>query len=168
VAHRDLSLEHVVLDRSAGGGPQVKLVNFAKASLSRKCRDGSRGKAAYQAPEMHLSREYDAFLADAFALGVMLFAMVSGELPWLATRPGVCRTFSFVSAVGIMPLLERKVPRALGGRSLAEAFSPSLLALLHGMLAVQPFLRLTLGERCWQGARPSVTSMRWLLPREEV
>ena len=36
------------------------------------------------APEVHVSRQYDGFAADVWSLGVCLFAMVCGAVPFRA------------------------------------------------------------------------------------
>ena len=84
VAHRDLSLENILLTDN-GGSMQVKLIDFGMSTTQRVCKRELRGKQSYQAPEMH-GPEYDAFLADEFALGVVLFAMAVQDYPWTSTK----------------------------------------------------------------------------------
>lgn len=80
ISHRDLSLENILLTDEGNGTLRVKLIDFGMATLSRECRREPRGKLVYQAPEMHKIDHYDAFLVDAFALGVTLFAMAAQGL----------------------------------------------------------------------------------------
>jgi|Transcript_3169 serine/threonine protein kinase len=83
VAHLDLSLENVLLDKN----DNVKICDFGMArdvSVSRKC-SGSRerpGKVAYMAPEVFAGMSFDAKKADVFSIGVDLFLMLTGVLPF--------------------------------------------------------------------------------------
>jgi len=80
IVHRDLKslnvlLKTPILDEQSE--PHLKLCDFGMSTLSRFCRREPRGKAVYSAPEMHLDIVYDAFLTDAFALGVVLYVMAT-------------------------------------------------------------------------------------------
>ncbi|XP_062038601.1 serine/threonine-protein kinase MARK1-like [Lepus europaeus] len=80
VAHRDLKLENLLLDSRLN----VKLGDFglscqlAQGALVR----GFCGTAAYCAPEVFERWPYDAFAADIWSLGVILFAMLAGTMPF--------------------------------------------------------------------------------------
>eukprot|EP00913_Durusdinium_trenchii_P019062 g17915.t1 len=95
-----------------GESPQlVKLIDFGMAHLGRWCPAATTlgpGKPSYQAPELHLKREYDGFLADTFSLGVVVYAMALGNYPWQSTKPGRSRVFDWVSCHGILPFLQRR------------------------------------------------------------
>ncbi|XP_012578319.1 PREDICTED: testis-specific serine/threonine-protein kinase 5-like [Condylura cristata] len=68
----------------------LKLSDFGFASrvrpksslLSTFC-----GSVAYTAPEILMSRKYDGEQADLWSLGVVLYAMVSGKLPFKERQP---------------------------------------------------------------------------------
>jgi len=89
VAHLDLSLENILLD--AHGVP--KLCDFGVArilpSLERYTRGAGTssdanhpGKLRYMAPEVFEGYDFDAFKADSFSLGVILFCLLTGSAPY--------------------------------------------------------------------------------------
>ena len=79
--HRDLKLENILLDKHEN----VKLVDFGftreyegKASyLQTFC-----GTVCYSAPEMLKGEKYAGEKVDVWSLGVILYALVTGELPF--------------------------------------------------------------------------------------
>jgi serine/threonine protein kinase len=155
IAHRDLSLENVLLHRCHGSGGancevHVRLCDFAMCSLERSCTDGVRGKRSYQAPEMHsVDKAYDPFLADAFALGVLLYAAAAQDYPWNSTLPEAsCDQFRYAQSEGFRKFLEVKRLRKTGP-TMVHVFSEPLVALLEGLMHVEPKKRLTLGESCF-------------------
>lgn len=189
IAHRDISLENVLLtdDHEGRGGingeaacPRLKLIDFGMSTLSQRCSCREiRGKCMYQSPEMHRPRdvkgnllenpkdgEYDAYLGDTFALGVLIFAMAAKDYPWTSTKAAdKCNLFSYVDKYGFRRFLEKRVAKAkannLTGMHLVDAFSPSLADLIAGLLSLEPESRLTLGEACFED-RPNVWDLPWL------
>jgi serine/threonine protein kinase len=147
IAHRDLSLENILLTDTRGPIPQVKIIDFGMATLKPRCCRGLRGKRSYQAPEMHDNGFYDGFLADSFALGVMLFGMTSQKYPWRSTQPGVCSAFDLFKCRGLTALLSLRAFRNEEGKLFFDIASGSLKSLLRGLLAIQPHARMTLGEK---------------------
>ncbi len=90
VIHRDLKPANVFLKQRAGTqGFAVKLLDFGIAKLDSAeaqglTRTGSPiGTPLYMAPEQFDAKNVDA-RADIYALGVMLFQMVTGRLPFEA------------------------------------------------------------------------------------
>jgi len=166
LAHRDVSLENILLTQGADGELQVRIIDFAMATSARECCMEVRGKPSYQAPEMHLETCYDPFLADAFSLGVTLFAMALRDYPWSSTKPGVCPLFGYVRMSGFKSFLQnRRLRPEIGNDYLVAVLSPSFTALLEGLLFLEPYQRLTLGEPCLAEAterRASVWDMEWL------
>ncbi|MBF8257381.1 MAG: Protein kinase protein, partial [Anaerolineales bacterium] len=82
VIHRDLKPENILL--TAGG--QVKLMDFglAQSVASRLTQSGEVvGTVFYIAPEQAMGRAVDG-RADLYALGVVLYELVAGELPFTA------------------------------------------------------------------------------------
>lgn len=82
VAHRDLKLENVLMDSSQ----RIKLIDFG---FSRAANPGQMfqtpcGSPAYAAPEVIDGQTYDGRAADMWSCGVVLFCLVTGELPWKA------------------------------------------------------------------------------------
>jgi serine/threonine protein kinase len=175
IAHRDLSLENILLMAAGEWGPRIRIIDFGMASVSRTCRKEVCGKRPCQAPEMHSDGVYDTFLVDSFALGVVLFAMAAQDYPWTSTKQGTCKFFEYATMHGVRAFLEKKrlrvaVAEAVGqgqvhfSERLADVVSPELVELLEGLLRVDPQIRFDLGESCFAGAAEagSVWSCRWL------
>lgn len=169
VAHRDLSPENILIDRegSADGVPQMKLCDFSMATADRFCpASEARGKLPCQGPEMHHAMDgYDSFLSDVFGLGVVVFSCFFRMYPWNATKAGKCRLFDRVAERGVASwFAHQSVPRDKT-KKFADLVSPGFREVLTGMLDFNPALRLTLGERCYEGARPSIWDSKWAKPQ---
>ncbi|KAF4043697.1 Protein kinase domain [Phytophthora infestans] len=89
VTHRDLKPENLLLqsNRHNATDPSTLLVKIVDFGLSNT-HDGGRllrtacGSPCYAAPEMIQGRLYRGPIADMWSLGVVLFAMVCGFLPF--------------------------------------------------------------------------------------
>ncbi|KAF8921729.1 hypothetical protein BGZ58_003958 [Dissophora ornata] len=102
IVHRDLKLENVILEPRTGAPlrPQVKLTDFGLAKvieedaplLTTRC-----GSEDYAAPEIILGQPYDGREADIWSLGVVLYALLVGFLPF-NKHPGMDRK-SFLSMI---------------------------------------------------------------------
>lgn len=163
IAHRDLSLENILLTTTPTGELQLKLIDFGMATLTRHVTQEVRGKQSYQAPEMHEEAEFDCFLADEFAIGVVLFAMAAQDYPWTGTAKGSCQLFEYVSMFGLKRFLEKRKLRKGNGEHLIDVFTPQLTQMLEGLLEVQPRNRATFGETTFRGqdGHRSVWDMPW-------
>lgn len=149
IAHRDLSLENVMLTKSKLGNElEVKIIDFGMATLSRTATNEVRGKPSYQAPEMHESAEYDCFLSDNFAVGIILYCMATRNYPWKQTTPSTDTRFEFARNNGVEAFLKQEVLRG-ANKPVAQVFSKPLLELLCGLLAFDPAERYSLGEGCF-------------------
>ena len=78
VAHRDLKLENILVSPL----DQLFIIDFGFATSSPQRCKLFCGTAGYMAPEIVLGKTYCALKADIWALGVVLYVMVSGELPY--------------------------------------------------------------------------------------
>ena len=148
--HRDLKLENILFDRNEN----VKLVDFGftreyegKAShLQTFC-----GTICYSAPEMLKGERYAGEKVDVWSLGVILYALLCGELPFDDDDDGVTRTKILTEeprfpahipadAVALIKLLLSKRP--ILRPSLSEILTSPFLAEHSGaqqaILAVQP------------------------------
>eukprot|EP00929_Paragymnodinium_shiwhaense_P071297 TRINITY_DN3625_c0_g1_i1.p1 TRINITY_DN3625_c0_g1~~TRINITY_DN3625_c0_g1_i1.p1 ORF type:complete len:421 (+),score=130.16 TRINITY_DN3625_c0_g1_i1:135-1397(+) len=169
IAHRDISLENILLTEDGNGQMIVKLIDFGMGTLKRWCVKEVRGKQSYQCPEMHSDGEYDALLADAFAVGVSIFAMGVQDYPWISTKRNSCQLFEYVSAFGFTKLLERRKLRKGNGERLVEVLSPEFVKLVTGLVNFDPKERHAFGELCWSvdeakgvKKRGSVWDAEWL------
>mmetsp|Transcript_13824 Transcript_13824/g.39576 ORF Transcript_13824/g.39576 Transcript_13824/m.39576 type:complete len:331 (+) Transcript_13824:154-1146(+) len=149
VAHGDLSLENVLLlnaEEEAADplAAEIRIIDFGASTGPRAT--GVRGKPSYQAPEVHSDEEYDAFAADTFSLGVMIFTLAVGNYPWRSTRPHVCPCFRYATERGLIAYLARRKIKGGSGElvTLAALLTPSLISLLSGMLSVEGGTRMTL------------------------
>jgi serine/threonine protein kinase len=80
IAHRDLKPENVLLTTF----PQLKVADFGLCGFMSPSRlmNTFCGSPCYCAPELITRVEYDGRQSDIWGLGVILYAMVTGRLPW--------------------------------------------------------------------------------------
>jgi len=84
--HRDLKLENILFQ--GAGDPQsplfVKLIDFGftKEFKSDRLLDTYCGSVAYAAPEIVEGKKYSGPAADIWSLGVILFTLLCGYLPF--------------------------------------------------------------------------------------
>jgi uncharacterized coiled-coil protein SlyX len=163
IVHRDLSLENILLSTNVVNNTrEIRLIDFSMASTSRKFRNCVRGKASYQAPELHETEEYDAFLSDAFSVGVSLYAMLMKDYPWLSTRHGMCSCFRYCKKYGFRAYIKKRKMRN-STETVASCMSEPLVSLLEGLLCFDPQKRTTLGENnFYENGRHSVWDEPWL------
>ncbi|CAG7786520.1 unnamed protein product [Allacma fusca] len=82
IAHRDLKPENILLD----GSDRIKISDFGFATVFRirgrdRLLDKRCGTLPYVAPEV-LKGNYKAPPADIWSCGIILVALLAGELPW--------------------------------------------------------------------------------------
>ncbi len=126
--HRDLKPSNVMLTQRLGG-EQVKVVDFgiAKVLSSNAASTISRisGTPAYASPEQWTRGGQIDGRADIYALGVMLFEMLTGKLPF--------------SAQGVEELIRLKLTAPpLSLRSLLPDAPAALDDLLRAMMDIDP------------------------------
>ncbi len=116
VVHRDLKPSNVFVTERG----QVKILDFGMAHAFGR-RRLSGGTPAYMAPEQWLDDPEDE-RTDVFALGVMLFRMVTGRLPFpdaggrWASAPVEAPPLAVPGPPGLEALVARMLSRAPGGR----------------------------------------------------
>ncbi len=93
VVHRDLKLENLMLTQDRSGGDFVKVLDFGIAKIAEREQDsrltttGTLGTPGYAAPEQLRAGEVDG-RTDLFALGVILYALLTGRDPWMGLPAG--------------------------------------------------------------------------------
>ena len=149
IVHRDLKPGNVMLvpDPADPAGERIKLLDFGVAKFVQKhnqnggTRTGTRmGTPLYMAPEQCLGTSDLDGKADVYALGVMLFEMLSGDVP-----------FSAEHDLAVLNMHVSKEPPALA--SVAPRASKEMARLVHRMLAKQGSARPTMAQVA-QALRP--------------
>jgi 5'-AMP-activated protein kinase catalytic alpha subunit len=81
IVHRDLKPENLLLDKDK---KVLKLVDFGLGRFFEDSQqiDTACGSPCYAPPEMLNKKQYDPIKADVWSLGIVLFAMVAGYLPF--------------------------------------------------------------------------------------
>lgn len=85
VVHRDLKCENLLLDSHM----RLKISDFGFARKFNGNLKTFCGSFAYAAPEVILGNPYNGPLADIWSMGVILYAMVTGRLPFKDTSTSV-------------------------------------------------------------------------------
>ena len=80
ICHRDIRTEHIIFDKNN----TPKIIGFSYSTFytkKQKLKD-SFGSLCYACPEIIQENSYDPELADIWSLGVVLYVMVCGYLPF--------------------------------------------------------------------------------------
>ena len=80
IVHRDIKLENIILDDKLN----VKIIDFGFSIIIPKNKKLNVfcGTPSYMAPEILSKEFYSGFLADVWALGIVLFIMLCGNFPF--------------------------------------------------------------------------------------
>jgi tRNA A-37 threonylcarbamoyl transferase component Bud32 len=134
IVHRDVKPSNVLLCARAGGGSQVKLIDFGVAAGSDGTADARRltrvgdvvGTLEYMAPEQLMESSPVDARSDVYAVGVLLYECLSGRFPYEGSATALITAFVRGTPV---PRLERAdVP-------------PALFAVLERALRIDPSAR---------------------------
>ncbi|HVV86528.1 MAG TPA: serine/threonine-protein kinase, partial [Kofleriaceae bacterium] len=94
--HRDLKPDNIVVSETSDGRPLVQIIDFGLAMIadaegSRLTTDGLVvGTPYYMAPEQSTDEALD-HRTDLFALGIILYELLAGNLPFEGTPTSVAR-----------------------------------------------------------------------------
>lgn len=153
VIHRDIKPHNIFLHHPRPGVETVKVVDFGIATFvdgfsadQRLTAAGNRpGTPAYMAPERFSDEPYDGRV-DVYSLGITLYELLTGELPYNVEDGNLLRIIRMHLAGDPVPLdrrrsdltpeIDRTVRRAMskdpderpGLRQLAESFSDAVAA----------------------------------------
>jgi len=136
VIHRDLKPDNVFVTFQ-GGRPILKLIDFGIAKLKTAQAGQTKnltvagmlmGTPEYMAPEQAYSADKVDVRADLYAVGVMLYEMLSGQPPASADDPRVL--ILKVERGEVIPLVQA-----------APGIEPQLAGFVHRSMAPRPELR---------------------------
>jgi serine/threonine protein kinase len=90
IVHRDIKPANIMISAKAGLGEQVRILDFGLARLTESNTKLTTGIVVgtpnYMAPEQCKGSDIDA-RTDLYAVGVLLFEMLTGRKPFLADDP---------------------------------------------------------------------------------
>ena len=80
VVHRDIKPENILLDQNL----DIKICDFDCASCVSPSAllSDQKGSLYYTAPEVIRHVPYDGYKADIWSLGIIIYLMITGTLPW--------------------------------------------------------------------------------------
>ncbi|KAJ3122344.1 hypothetical protein HK098_002932 [Nowakowskiella sp. JEL0407] len=127
ICHRDLKPENLLLDKEMN----IKIADFGMASLqvTGKMLETSCGSPHYACPEIIKGVKYDGPPADIWSCGVILYALLTGNLPF--DDDNIRRLLSKVKS---------------GMYYIPDFISADAKDLIKRMLVIEPSKRITMKE----------------------
>ncbi|XP_074032493.1 MAP/microtubule affinity-regulating kinase 4 [Leptinotarsa decemlineata] len=141
IVHRDLKMENVMLNPSR---QQIKIVDFglsnvwsASSPLRTHC-----GSPEYAAPELFVTGKQYGAEVDLWSLGIILYGMVLGQLPFVTSRSGQ------VTSQERRKKLVAQINRGLASvhRRALSTFSSEFRSLMNRLLVADAAKRITVKE----------------------
>lgn len=143
IIHRDLKPDNVMLvaDKVAPGGERAKLVDFGIAKLTDSTATSQikthtnviMGTPRYMAPEQCRGTGEVTDKADVYSLGIMLYQLLSGTPPFVASAVGEVIAMHLFAMPAVLTEVQASIPT-------------DLAKLVHSMLAKQVAARPTMSE----------------------
>jgi serine/threonine protein kinase len=125
IVHRDLKPENLLFDQFG----RLKISDFGLSATARNLLSTPCGSPCYESPELLSGRPYDGRTNDLWGVGVILFVMVTGRLPW--TKQNQTQLFSQITNG------EYRVPPYLSG---------NCSNLIKRLMTVNPAERITIAH----------------------
>ena len=133
IVHLDIKLENIML---SGNDYILKYIDFGFATeKSNGYLNTFLGTPSYAAPELHLMHPYLGIYEDIFSLGVTLFIIVTGHLPFIIATPND-PLYQFIFCLDYVNYWRKRNIRV----------SPSFMELIDNMLAFSPSQRPSISE----------------------
>jgi len=138
VLHRDIKLDNILLDEDGS----VKICDFgiSKVIVKSDIIKEQCGTPAYIAPEIITNEGYQGFYADHWSLGVLLYAMLCGTIPYKAESIS-----ELLKIIRLSPL------------TFSASISDNAKNLIKGLLTINPYERLSI---------PEILSHPWLIDED--
>ena len=133
IVHRDIKLENIML---SGDDYTLKYVDFGFATeKSYGYLNNYLGTPNYAAPELHLKKPYLGVYEDIFSLGVTLFIIVTGYLPFILPSPND-PLYHYIFDIDYISYWEKRNIKV----------SPSFMELFDNLVALDPSQRPSISE----------------------
>ena len=132
IFHRDIKPENIMI---GGEDYKLKFVDFGFCTDNIGKLNAFLGTPAYAAPELHLKRPYFGKSEDIFSLGVTLFILVTGGLPFKLAVPNDSLYNCFIKCDYVEYWRKRMVN-----------VSPSFMELFDNMVAFDYSQRPSISE----------------------
>eukprot|EP01113_Clastostelium_recurvatum_P046866 TRINITY_DN8275_c0_g1_i5.p1 TRINITY_DN8275_c0_g1~~TRINITY_DN8275_c0_g1_i5.p1 ORF type:complete len:608 (-),score=154.57 TRINITY_DN8275_c0_g1_i5:146-1969(-) len=147
ICHRDLKPENILFDADGN----VKISDFGLSNVAQPGRLFGTwcGSPMYAPPEVVMEQKYKGWAVDVWSLGIILYVMVTGGMPWRLERGQVRDMELFLAG-------EYQVPDDMG-------ISDECRDLLDRMIQPNPANRACLREMC---THPWITNNGALAPPE--
>ncbi len=118
IVHRDLKPANLFLTHRPNGRPLVKVLDFGiskgvamgDASLSATKTNALLGSPYYMSPEQMTSPKDVSHLTDVWSLGVILYELVTGKMPFEADTLGALFLAVYQTAPTPLPSLRADLP----------------------------------------------------------
>jgi hypothetical protein len=147
IVHRDLKPANLFLSKRADGSPLVKVLDFGISKVDSGSRSQLTsasvlmGSPRYMSPEQMMSAKDVDARTDVWALGVILYELVTGKPVWHAdTMQGLCALIASTPAPSLR-VLRPDAPAILDdvvARCLTKARDDRLASVADLALALEP------------------------------
>ena len=133
IVHRDIKLDNIML---SGNDYTLKYIDFGFATeKSNGFLDTFLGTPSYAAPQLHLKKPYLGVSEDIFSLGVTLFILVTGHLPFLLALPND-PLYKYIFCVDYINYWRKRNIKV----------SPNFMELFDNLVAFDPSQRPSISE----------------------